>query len=127
MHHRTPLFAAALVLTLGLVACGDDDPAPQAATEVDGGGGDGPATVTVDIGDFVFDPTDVEVRVGDSVVWHNVHDQAHTATGNGDLTWNTDNLDPDATSEPVLFDEAGTYTYVCALHPFMEGTVEVSA
>ena len=132
---RSPLaLAAALLLVAApLAACGDDDePAADAPTEgTSAPAEDEPAgeaaTTTVAIGDFVFDPTPVEVAVGDSVVWENTHSQAHTATGNGDLDWNTGNVAPGDTSEPVTFDEPGTYTYICALHPFMEGTVEVSA
>ena len=56
-----------------------------------------------------------------------VHDQPHTASGNGDQRWDTANIAPGDTSDPVTFDEAGSYTYICGLHPFMEGTVEVSA
>lgn len=123
-----------LLASLALMACGDDDQpsdaaappemtAPESAAEGEGGG----ETVTVDIGEFVFDPTPVEVSVGDSVVWENVHNQAHTASGNGDQRWDTANIAPGDTSDPIIFDEAGTFTYICGLHPFMEGTVEVSA
>ena len=73
-----------------------------------------------------LDPNPVAVHVCDSIVWKNTHDQPHTATGNGDVTWNTGTIVPDAESEPVLFDQAGELTYICALHPFMKGTVEVS-
>ena len=122
-----------LLASLALIACGDDEPSSAGAPaemsssddapESEGGG----QTVTVDIGEFVFDPTPVEVAVGDSVVWENVHNQPHTASGNGDQRWDTANIAPGDTSDPVTFDEAGTYTYICGLHPFMEGTVEVSA
>jgi plastocyanin len=91
---------------------------------MDGGGG---GTVTVAIGDFVYDPEPVEIHAGDAVVWENTHTQAHTSTGNGDFDWNTGNIAAGDTSDPVTFDEPGTYSYTCALHPFMEGTVEVSA
>jgi plastocyanin len=129
----------ALLLTAGLAACGDDSSdsaeAPAEGTETttapaDGGEMGAPAdgeTVTVEIGDFVYEPTPIEISVGQSVMWINVHNQAHTATGNGDQRWDTGNLAPDATSEPVLFEEPGSFAYICALHPFMEGTVEVSA
>jgi plastocyanin len=56
----------------------------------------------------------------------NAHDQAHTSTGTGDQDWSTGNIQPGASSEPVTFDDAGTFTYICALHPFMKGEVEVS-
>jgi len=125
-----------LLVGLALTACGDDDEpndggaTPEVTAPMDGrdeAGAAGGETVTVEIGEFVFEPTPVEVGVGDSVVWANVHDQPHTASGNGDQPWDTANIAPGATSDPVVFDEAGTYTYICGLHPFMEGTVDVSA
>jgi plastocyanin len=122
---RTALLAAAALLAaLGTAGCGDttDD---AAAEPVDCAAHPG-QTVTVEIGDFVFDPTPVQVEACDSVVWHNGHDQAHTATATGAQAWNTGNLQPDATSEPVAFPAAGDFTYMCALHPFMKASVEVS-
>lgn len=129
---RTTAFGTALILAMGLAACGDDDPATSegsSATAPDAAGDAGEAgeSVTVAIGDFVFDPTPVEIEVGDSIVWENTHDQPHTASGNGEQIWDTGNLQPGATSDPVTFDEPGSYTYICGLHPFMEGTVEVAA
>ena len=121
MHRSQPVVAAAALVCLGLfAACGDDDE----ATPVEGAADC--TTVTVDIGDFAFDPTPVEVGTCDSVVWTNAHDQAHTSTGNGAQTWTTGNLAPGATSEPVTFDELGEHTYICALHPFMQGVVTVT-
>lgn len=132
----TTALIGALFLATGLSACSDDsgDDAAEStdttAPAAEGDGGDAPAageTVTVEIGDFTYEPTPIEISVGQSVEWVNVHNQAHTATGNGDQRWDTGNLAPDATSEPVLFEEPGSFAYICALHPFMEGTVEVSA
>jgi plastocyanin len=122
MRRLTPL----AILVLALAACGDtstEDATTDAAVDCDANPGE---TVTVDIPEFAFDPTPVEVNACDSVVWENTHDQAHTSTGKGDKAWSTDNLAPGSTSEPVLFGEAGTFTYICALHPFMEGTVDVT-
>jgi plastocyanin len=103
---------SALVTLLLLAACGDDD-------------SDGP--VMVQIPEFAFDPSPVRVDVGDSVAWENTHSQPHTSSGNGDQVWDTGSIQPGEASEPVTFDEAGTFTYICGLHPFMEGTVEVAA
>lgn len=115
---------AVVILLCAAFGCsGDDDGGGEAADTATGSG----ETVTVDIGDFVFDPTPVTISVGQSVVWENVHDQAHTSSGNGDQTWDSGPLAPGESSEPVTFDEAGTFTYLCGLHPFMEGTVEVEA
>jgi plastocyanin len=117
------------VLLAGLLfaACGDTTPddtadaAPTTTCAADAG-----QMVTVTIGDFAFDPTPLEHAVCDSVVWTNAHDQPHTSTGNGDQTWSSGNIQPGATGEPVVFETAGSYAYICALHPFMKGSVEVS-
>lgn len=146
MLPKTALIAG-LLLVGSIAACSSDDeptasesttteapaestdstaPADSTETTTAAPSGEG-ETVNVEIGDFVFEPESIEIHVGDSVTWENVHTQAHTSTGQGDQDWNTGNVAPGDTSEPVLFDEAGSFTYVCALHPFMEGTVEVSA
>lgn len=119
MHRSRPVVTLLLVAALPLAACGDDEPTPTAA-------GDDCTTVTVDIGDFAFEPTPVEIGTCDSVVWTNVHDQAHTATGSGDIDWNTGNLAAGSSSEPVTFDAPGDHPYICALHPFMQGVVSVT-
>jgi plastocyanin len=126
-HHRLLLTAAAAVLLglAGLSACGDttaDDPAAGGADCASSPG----ETVTVEIPEFAFSPDPVQVGECDSVVWKNVHDQAHTSTGKGDQAWSTGNIAPGSQSDPVPFEDAGSFAYICALHPFMQGTVEVS-
>lgn len=138
---RTLIAGLAFVALAGTTACSSDssssepDAAPatteQSSTTTPADGATDCATspgetVTVEIPEFAFAPNPVEVHVCDSIVWKNTHDQPHTATGNGDVAWNTGNIAPGSESEPVLFDQAGELTYICALHPFMKGTVEVS-
>lgn len=119
LARRTLATVVVLGAALSLSACGDDDGDARSA-------GRDIQTVTVEIPGFDFDPDPVRISLGDSVIWENVHDQAHTATGDGDLRFSTGNLAAGEPSEPVTFHEAGTFTYVCALHPFMTGTVEVT-
>lgn len=122
----SPRVLLACIAVVGLAACGDatGDAAPAGgAVDCDGRAG---STVTVDIGDFVFQPETISVRTCDSIVWRNTHDQAHTSTGNGESVWSTGNIAPGAESDPILFDTPGRLTYICALHPFMTGVAEVS-
>lgn len=141
-HPRSLVAAVALVGLVGLGACSDDDDdaAPADTTMADSttsteGGPAGEAvdcagtpggTVTVEIPDFEFAPDPVQVDACDALVWSNTHDQAHTSTGNGDFSWSTGNIAAGSEGEPIVFDAAGEFTYMCALHPFMKGTVEVS-
>jgi plastocyanin len=133
---RTLTAAFALSAAVALTACGDrgDDTAartastaaaPSAGAATDCAAQPG-TTVTVEIGDFTFAPDPVRVHPCDQVVWHNGHDQAHTSSADAGARWNTGNIAPSASSAPVPFDQAGTYAYHCALHPFMKATVEVA-
>ncbi len=129
MRHHEHLFLAAGVVLIGVAAlagCGDTTPADAPSTKATECAAQPGQTVTVEIPEFKFSPTPVKVTACDSVVWKNTADQAHTSTGNGDQSWSSGNIAPGSTSDAVLFAKAGSFTYICALHPFMKGTVEVS-
>ena len=113
------LLPLALVV-IGAAACGDTTADDAAEGEA------GCETITVEIPEFAFDPTPVEIDACDSVVWKNTHTQAHTSTGKGDKAWSTGNLSAGSTSDPVRFDDPGSFAYICALHPFMQGVVDVA-
>lgn len=129
-HWRRVVIFTAVLTVVALGACGDDtDGDDVGATDTTAAPceGDG-RTVTVDIGDFVFEPTPVEIAPCDVIVWKNSHNQAHTSTGDGNQKWSTGNIAPgESSTEAVQFPTAGSFTYICALHPFMKGTVTVAA
>jgi plastocyanin len=81
------------------------------------------ADETVSMMDFEFDPATVTINVGDSVTWTNDGDAPHTATGDD---FDTGLVNP-GDSDSVTFDTAGSFDYVCTLHPQMTGTVTVEA
>jgi plastocyanin len=56
-------------------------------------------------------------------VWTNDDSQPHTATASG--RFDAGSIAPGA-SATVAFPTPGTFTYICAFHPFMTGTVTVS-
>lgn len=125
--HRSVAVALAAAGILTSAACGDTGEETGAAVaEGTDCGSDPGQTVTVEIPEFAFDPDPVSVDRCDSIVWVNAHTQPHTSTGEGGDAWSTGSIAPGEASDPVRFDEAGTRTYICALHPFMTGTVEVS-
>lgn len=79
-------------------------------------------TVTIDIRDFRFLPATVTVRAGSRVRWVNDDTAPHTATADG--AFDTGALRK-GDSRVLTLDKAGSYSYVCAFHPFMKGTVVV--
>ncbi|HEX2221386.1 MAG TPA: cupredoxin family copper-binding protein [Candidatus Limnocylindria bacterium] len=83
------------------------------------------ATHQVSIDNFAFMPANLTVAVGDTVTWTNNDDAPHTATaGNG--AFDSGNLDNGQTYS-FTFTTAGTFSYICEIHPQMTGTITVQA
>ena len=80
--------------------------------------------VEVAIAEFAFDPADATASVGDVVAWTNDDSAPHSAVF-GDAGCGTDTL-ATGDSGALVFNEPGTYEYVCGIHPAMKGTLEVS-
>jgi predicted lipoprotein with Yx(FWY)xxD motif/plastocyanin len=82
------------------------------------------AESAVTIQDFAFGPQTLEITAGTTVTFTNNDSAAHTATAD-DGSWDTGTIDAGA-SATITFDTPGTYTYKCAFHPNMTGTIVVS-
>ncbi|GAC1461407.1 MAG: hypothetical protein NVSMB8_12750 [Candidatus Limnocylindrales bacterium] len=80
----------------------------------------------VTIGGFAFVPRSLPVLVGDTVTWRNTDATTHTATADGGA-WDTKAIAGGGSSLPVLMTAAGTFSYHCAIHPGMTGTIVVQA
>ena len=136
-----PLFLAALVaLSLGLAACGDSGsdstsgaetgpPASEESTAEESTesepapSGEASKSEKVDIVEFAYQPDPVVVQVGGKVIWQNQDTAPHTATAD-DGSFDTGTIEKGKIGSET-FKEAGTFTYFCAIHPTMHGTVEV--
>jgi plastocyanin len=84
------------------------------------------ADATAGIDNFAFTPAKLEIPAGTKVTWTNHDDIPHTVTSaNPPKLFHSGPLDTDD-SFAFTFDKPGTYTYFCALHPHMQGTVLVT-
>ncbi|GAB2736578.1 hypothetical protein GCM10010442_66900 [Kitasatospora kifunensis] len=81
------------------------------------------AAQAVNISGFAFSPASLTVPVGTTVTWTNHDPVTHTvtSTGSGPLKGT---VNAGATYS-YTFTTAGTYAYVCTIHPGMAGTVTV--
>lgn len=84
------------------------------------------ATSNVTIQNFQYQPSTLQVAVGDTVVWTNQDAVPHTVTSPGSSPLNSGLLNQGNTYS-FTFQAAGTYTYSCQVHPTMNGSVQVSA
>jgi plastocyanin len=106
------LAAAAVVLSI-VWDSGSSTPASAA-----------PATDAVTIAQFAFAPATLTVPAGTTVTWTNADGVAHTVDAD-DGSFESAAL-KQGTSFTHTFRAAGTFTYICAIHPSMAGTVVVT-
>lgn len=73
----------------------------------------------------------VEILIGDTIRWENADTAAHTVTSGSATDGPNDIFDsrlfPPGSSFSYTFNELGNYPYFCIVHPWMEGTVIVTA
>jgi len=81
------------------------------------------AGTTVAISGFAYKPATLRTTVGEVVTWRNDDAAPHTASAAG---FSSPQLAKGGTYRR-RFTRAGTYAYVCALHPGMRGKVIVAA
>jgi len=84
-------------------------------------------THSISIADFAFSPAAMTIEAGDTVTWTNSDQAPHDVT----VT-----KGPVAIHSPMLakgehwsftFTTAGTYSYICSIHPDMQATLTVAA
>ncbi|HEY6780530.1 MAG TPA: plastocyanin/azurin family copper-binding protein [Thermoleophilaceae bacterium] len=131
------LLAACLALGLVAAGCGSDDndsssdsggAAAPAQTDSSGGSGGAAAKGNTEVvmKDISFQPGTVTVAKGATVTWKNEDSANHDVTaddgsfksgGAGDISGGG--------TFKHTFDKAGSFGYVCTVHPGMKGTVVV--
>jgi amicyanin len=78
----------------------------------------------VAITDFKFNPATLTVPVGTTVTWTNQDEEPHTVAAK-DGSFHSPGMDTHGTYS-YKFDAAGSFDYICSIHPFMTGTVVVT-
>ena len=81
-------------------------------------------TAAVSIEAFAFTSDDLTIPAGTTVTWTNDEDAiAHTTTSDDGL-WDSNTLDP-GEQFSFTFEEPGTYSHFCSIHPPMKATITV--
>ena len=80
--------------------------------------------------DTCYLPYSLEINVGDTVMWSNDDSAAHTVSS-GDPTEGVDGIFDSGlfmagSTFEYTFDNAGTYSYFCMVHPWMVGQIGVN-
>ena len=72
-----------------------------------------------------YDLDDAPVTVGDTVIWTNDDNIDHTATGTGNVFWDSGIIGPGETFSMVMT-VSGSIDYACTIHPWQVGTLTVT-
>ena len=78
---------------------------------------------TVELIDFSFQPNEIIIAKGETVEWVNRDSAKHSVIDDNNK-FNSQLIGKDEIFT-YTFNEAGTYSYYCGLHPFMKATVIV--
>lgn len=73
------------------------------------------------IENFAFDSSDLIIKAGDTVTWTQNDGTPHTVRMDA---FESDKLSKGDTFS-FTFDDAGTYEYICGIHPTMQGKIIV--
>ena len=109
------LSVALLLVGLALTACGGSSPAK----------GLGPDDV--EVANFAFTPSTLTVKVGTTVTWHfNQPSAPHNVVSLATPPVFNSGTPKGTGTYSFTFTSAGTYPYLCQVHPLMRGTIIVT-
>jgi plastocyanin len=78
---------------------------------------------TVVISGFSFEPSTMTIQRGTTVVWRNDAAISHSVVS--DTNAFSSQVLSTGASYSHVFDQPGTYSYHCGIHPFMTGSITV--
>ena len=128
VRHAIVSLASVAAVAAPIAGCGSSSSnASQSGTSSTSGGSSQPksgASKAVSIASFKFVPATLTVKHGTKITVTNNDSTAHTFTADNGNSFDTGNIDPNA-STTVALSKAGTFKYHCSIHPFMHGTLVV--
>jgi plastocyanin len=83
-----------------------------------------PAGKNIEISNFAFSPSTLNVHVGDTVTWTNMDSVSHTITSDSGSELSSSPFGNGNTFSHT-FATAGTFHYHCSIHTMMKGEVIV--
>jgi plastocyanin len=81
-------------------------------------------TSAISIANFAFSPATLTVKVGTTVVWTNNDSVGHQIKSNTNAFGS--NILNSGDRYQFTFNNAGTFGYICSIHPSMKGTIIVT-
>lgn len=122
---RLSILAVAVLVT----GCGSSDnlttptPTPTASSSPSTSPNTLSSPADVEIRDYTYSPTTLEVKKGTTISFTNFDSVGHTVTAKDD-SFDTPSFSNGGT-QSITFDKAGTFEYYCKPHTYMKGKIIV--
>jgi plastocyanin len=113
------------VVVKGTTAAATPKPTPSPTPKPVSKAATSATAANAEIRDFAFAPVTLSVPVGSTVTWRNTGEAPHSVTAE-DGSFDSDMIAAGG-SWARTFEKAGTFSYFCAFHPDMAGTVTVTS
>jgi plastocyanin len=111
------MFVVTITIGVGASSMGAARSVPRGAS---------PASVHVEVSDFLFDPTEVTIGSGQSVIFDLVGPSHHTVNdASGMDLYASGSVGPGDPGFDVTYPAAGGYLFTCIPHPWMGGRVTI--
>jgi plastocyanin len=81
-------------------------------------------TYNIEITNFVFSPSTLAIKKGDTVIWTNKDSVTHTIISDSGSEISSGSLS-NGQIYSHIFNTAGTYDYHCSIHPTMKASITV--
>jgi amicyanin len=116
---RLAVTLAVVLAAVALAACGGSQGSAPS-------GAGGAQTAKISMKNLAFNPAQLTIKAGTTVVWTNDEDVPHTvkASAGSGVQFESGTLNK-GQSFQFTFTKPGTYPYECTLHPDMKGTITV--
>ena len=119
------LLAAAVVLSVALAGCGGGGNDENAGNAPPSGAAPAAGDGNVRIANFEFKPQKVVVKPGTKVTWTNGDSSIHDIKDTSPLGTPPGPSMNKGDTFSITYAQPGSYSYICGIHPYMTGTVEV--
>jgi plastocyanin len=127
MHWSFRTLLVGLVAVLALGGCGKDDKDKGASPPDSSAQGSVPLSgeAPVKIANYEFKPPKVVVKPGTKVTWTNDDTTIHDIKDTSSLATPVSNDLAKGDTFSITYAQPGSYSYICGIHQYMSGTVEV--
>ena len=121
---QSRMVAVLIAAAVPMVGCGGGGGKDKSAQQPPAGSESGGAAISIK--NFEFKPQKLNVKAGATVTWTNDDGNIHDIKDTSPLATPQSKELSKGDTFAITYGQPGSYSYVCGIHPYMSGSVEVA-